>query len=90
MEDLLATVGAQAWKYAVRSGIALTSKYAMRQCSRLIETVDDCEMHSRLLSLQKQFDSKIMVSFAGHECQTPAYRRLSQVIAPTIDLVEFK
>ncbi|KAI6783490.1 uncharacterized protein J7T54_005519 [Emericellopsis cladophorae] len=53
MEDFLATVGAQAWKYAVRS-------------------VDDCEMHSRLLSLQKQFDSKIMV------------------IAPTIDLVEFK
>ncbi|KAG9251301.1 RanGTP-binding protein-domain-containing protein [Emericellopsis atlantica] len=72
MEDFLATVGAQACKYAVRSGIALTSKYAMRQCSRLLETMDDCEMHARLLSLQKQFDSKIMV------------------IAPTIDLVEFK
>lgn len=76
MEELLATIGSQAMKYAIRSGIALTSRYALGQCTRLLSAVDEQDIPGRekseLASLQKLLESKI------------------KVIAPTIDLVEFK
>ncbi|PNP60384.1 hypothetical protein THARTR1_00408 [Trichoderma harzianum] len=48
-------------RYAIRSGIALTSSYAINQCSRLLKTVDDKSLHSELRILQKHLDSKIKV-----------------------------
>ena len=62
MDALLAKLGAQAFNYAVRSGIALTSSYAVQQCSRLLKTVDDKGIHAELKSLQRLLDSKIKVS----------------------------
>ncbi|KAJ4861834.1 ranGTP-binding protein domain-containing protein [Trichoderma breve] len=61
MDEFLAAVGVQAMRYAIRSGIALTSSYAINQCSRLLKAVDDKNLHSELRILQKHLDSKIKV-----------------------------
>lgn len=61
MDEFLATVGVQAMRYAIRSGIALTSSYAISQCSRLLKSVEDKAVHAELKSLQNQFDNKIKV-----------------------------
>ncbi|VUC34314.1 unnamed protein product [Clonostachys rosea] len=74
MDEFLATLGAQAMKYAIRSGIGLTSSYAISQCSRLLKTapVQDHDVTAQLRTLEKLLDSKI------------------KVVSPAIDLVEFK
>jgi hypothetical protein len=41
MDEFLAAVGVQAVRYAIRSGIVLTSSLAIKQCSRLLESIDD-------------------------------------------------
>ncbi|KAL6804041.1 RanGTP-binding domain-containing protein [Trichoderma sp. SZMC 28012] len=61
MDEFLAAVGVQAMRYAIRSGIALTSSYAINQCSRLLKAVDDKNLHSELRILQKHLDNKIKV-----------------------------
>ncbi|KAK1248551.1 hypothetical protein MKX08_006771 [Trichoderma sp. CBMAI-0020] len=61
MDDFLAAVGAQAMRYAIRSGIALTSSYAINQCSRLLKAVDDKNLQSELRVLQRQLDGKIKI-----------------------------
>lgn len=61
MDDFLAAVGVQAMRYAIRSGIALTSSYAIGQCTRLLKAVDDKSLHSELRLLQNHLDSKIKV-----------------------------
>ncbi|PFH56522.1 hypothetical protein XA68_16393 [Ophiocordyceps unilateralis] len=61
MDDFLAAVGVQAMKYAIRSGIALTSTYALGQCSRLLKTVDDKKLYGELARLQKLLDGKMRV-----------------------------
>ncbi|RDA85730.1 hypothetical protein CP532_5944 [Ophiocordyceps camponoti-leonardi (nom. inval.)] len=57
MDEFLAAVGVQAMKYAIRSGIALTSTYALGQCSRLLKSVDD----KKLYRLQRLLDGKMRV-----------------------------
>lgn len=64
MDALLAKLGSHAVNYAIRSGIAITSTYAVNQCSRLLKTVDDKGVYTELKKLQKLLDSKIKVS--GH------------------------
>ncbi|KAF7536322.1 hypothetical protein G7Z17_g13063 [Cylindrodendrum hubeiense] len=61
MDEFLATVGVQAMRYAIRSGIALTSSYALGQCSRLLKSVEDKKLHSQLKSLRKLLDCKIKI-----------------------------
>lgn len=61
MDALLARLGAQAFNMAVRSGLALTSSYAIGQCSRLLKTVDDRATRSELKTLQAKLDSKIKI-----------------------------
>ena len=68
MDALLASLGVQAMNYAIRSGIALTSSYAIQQCSRLLKTVDDRGVHSELKALQKLLDSKIKVGDSPALC----------------------
>lgn len=46
---------------AVRSGLALTSTYAIGQCSRLLKTVDDRATRTELKALQTKLDSKIKI-----------------------------
>ncbi|WAO86504.1 Hypothetical protein NCS54_00378200 [Fusarium falciforme] len=61
MDDFLAAVGVQAMKYAIRSGITLTSTYALGQCSRLLKSVEGRAVYSELKSLQSTLDSKIKI-----------------------------
>ncbi|KAF5670602.1 hypothetical protein FHETE_4509 [Fusarium heterosporum] len=61
MDEFLATVGVQAMRYAIRSGIALTSSYAIGQCSRLLKSVEDKAVHDELKSLRNLLDCKIQI-----------------------------
>lgn len=61
MDALLSRLGYQALNMAMRSGIALTSSYAVSQCSRLLQKVDDKGILDELESLQTQLNSKIKV-----------------------------
>lgn len=46
--------------YAIRSGIAITSTYALKQCGRLMKTVEGREKEE-LTRLQSRLDSKIKI-----------------------------
>jgi hypothetical protein len=61
MDDFLALIGAQALRYAIRSGIALTSTYAVSQCSRLLATIKDHELQTKLQQLQTRLEIKLKV-----------------------------
>lgn len=62
MDALLARLGVQAMNYAIRSGLAVTSKVAISQCSRLLKSVDDRRLRAELESLQSLLEAKIRVS----------------------------
>lgn len=61
MDALLGRLGAQAMNYAIRSGIVLTSNYAVGQCSRLLKTIDDRSVRAELKSLQDQLNGKVKI-----------------------------
>ena len=61
MDTLLARLGAQAMNMAIRSGITITSAYAIQQYGRLVATVDDKSILSELKSYQKLLNSKINI-----------------------------
>ncbi|KAK3332104.1 RanGTP-binding protein-domain-containing protein [Cercophora scortea] len=61
MDLLLARLGVQALNYAIRSGIRITSVYAVQQCSRLLKTVNDRAVYAELKALQQLLDSKIKI-----------------------------
>ncbi|KAL2133725.1 hypothetical protein VTI74DRAFT_1851 [Chaetomium olivicolor] len=61
MDALLQTLGVQTFNYAIRSGIALTSRYAVQQCVRLLKSVNDKTVRAELRALQKLLDSKIKI-----------------------------
>ena len=61
MDELLARLGYQAVNYAMRCGIALTSNFAVQQCTRLLKTVDDKGVYAELKSLEEVLNSKIKV-----------------------------
>lgn len=65
MDALLTRLGVQAMNYAIRSGLAVTSTYAISQCSRLLKSVDDRSLRVELESLQKLLEGKIRVSIAS-------------------------
>ncbi|KAL3475586.1 RanGTP-binding protein-domain-containing protein [Aspergillus californicus] len=61
MDALLARLTQQAMNYAIRSGVAITASYAIRQSSRLLQNVDKCTERDELLALQRRLESKIQV-----------------------------
>ncbi|OBT92206.2 hypothetical protein VE01_09985 [Pseudogymnoascus verrucosus] len=61
MDDLLGKITQQAMGYAIRSGIAITSGYAVGQCSRFLKTVNNNEEFHELQGLQMRLDSKIRI-----------------------------
>lgn len=61
MDALLGRLGAQAVNYALRTGIALTSSYAVGQCSRLLKTIDDRGVRAELKALQDQLNGKVKI-----------------------------
>ena len=61
MDALLSRLGVQAINYAIRSGLAMTSSYAISQCSRLLKSVDDKSLYKELETLRELLDAKIRV-----------------------------
>ncbi|GME23686.1 hypothetical protein GTA08_BOTSDO13776 [Neofusicoccum parvum] len=61
MDILLSKVTQQAMNYAIRSGIVITSSYAMKQCSRLVKSVDNAVEKQELAALQMRLESKIRI-----------------------------
>ena len=45
----------------MHSGFAATSTYAIKQCSRLLPTIDDQKTCSELKTLQRLLDGKIKI-----------------------------
>ena len=62
MDALLTRLGVQAMNYAIRSGLAVTSRVAISQCSRLLKSVDDKRLRAELEALQKLLEGKIRVN----------------------------
>ncbi|KAL9579107.1 MAG: hypothetical protein Q9212_005296 [Teloschistes hypoglaucus] len=60
MDLFLGQITHQAMNYAVRSGIAITATYAIKQSSRLLKTVEGNEKEE-LEDLQDRLDSKIKI-----------------------------
>ncbi|KAJ5776459.1 uncharacterized protein N7511_001470 [Penicillium nucicola] len=60
MDTFLTGLTRQAMNYAIRSGIAITASYAMRQSSRLLKNISS-EDRDELVSLQQRLESKIQV-----------------------------
>ncbi|KAL8628221.1 hypothetical protein Q9189_006074 [Teloschistes chrysophthalmus] len=60
MDLFLGHITHQAMNYAVRSGIAITASYAIKQSSRLLKTVEGNEKEE-LEDLQERLDSKIKI-----------------------------
>ncbi|KAL4895083.1 putative RanGTP-binding protein [Aspergillus ambiguus] len=61
MDAFLARLTHQAMNYAIRSGVAITANYAIRQSSRLLKNVENTEEREELLRLQQRLESKIQV-----------------------------
>lgn len=65
MDIFLARLSVQAFNasfnFAVKSGVAFTSTYALGQCSRLLKTIDDRPTRTELKALQERLDSKIKI-----------------------------
>ncbi|KAF2269684.1 Ran-binding-domain-containing protein [Lojkania enalia] len=60
MEVLLSKVTQQAMNYAIRTGITITSGYAIRQCGRLLKTVEGHEKEE-LAALRLRLEGKIRI-----------------------------
>ncbi|KZF21009.1 Ran-binding-domain-containing protein [Xylona heveae TC161] len=60
MDIFLGKITQQAMNYAIRSGITITSTYAIRQCSRLLRNVKGNE-REELGALQDRLESKIRI-----------------------------
>ncbi|KAF2136400.1 uncharacterized protein K452DRAFT_322450 [Aplosporella prunicola CBS 121167] len=61
MDILLAKVTQQAMNYAIRSGVTITGGYAIKQCSRLLKSVDNSTDKQELAKLQLRLDGKIRI-----------------------------
>ncbi|KAL5343635.1 RanGTP-binding protein-domain-containing protein [Aspergillus crustosus] len=61
MDAFLARLTQQAMNYAIRSGVAITASYAIRQSSKLLQNVDKSVEKDELLALQERLESKIQV-----------------------------
>jgi len=61
MDLLLGRVTQQAVNYAIRSGVAITGGYAMKQCSRLLQSTPKGDERRELVDLQFRLESKIRV-----------------------------
>ena len=62
MEALLGNLTSQAMNYAIRSGVTITTTYALKQCSQLVkETRKDNRYRDELGQLQRRLESKISI-----------------------------
>ncbi|KAI9890548.1 MAG: hypothetical protein M1814_003888 [Vezdaea aestivalis] len=60
LDFVLGKITQQAVNYAIRSGITITSGFAIRQCGRLLKTVDKDD-RDELISLKQRLEGKIRI-----------------------------
>jgi len=87
MDLLLSRVTQQAINYAIRSGVAVTGGYAIRQCGRLLQSAPKGSARKELQELQFRLESKIRVCdviSSGRAKLNNVY----QIISPAIDMIE--
>ena len=61
MDYFLGKVTQQAMNYAIRSGVAITATYAIKQSNRLLANVPKSDIRDELLKLQQRLDHKIKI-----------------------------
>src|SRR3989440_2742834 len=61
MEILMSKVTQQAMNYAIRSGVAVTASYAIKQSTRLLMHAPKNEDREELLDLQQRLQNKIRI-----------------------------
>src|ERR1700731_1212460 len=61
MDIILQKVTQQAMNYAIRSGVAVTATYAIKQSSRLLLTAPKSKDRDELLELQQRLQNKIRI-----------------------------
>ena len=61
MDVFLARVTGQAMNFAIRSGISITTTYAVRQCGRLLKETPRSQQRDELMHLQLRLESKIRI-----------------------------
>ncbi|TKA26882.1 hypothetical protein B0A50_04328 [Salinomyces thailandicus] len=61
MDVLLKAVTSQTVNFAIRSGITLTTSYALKQCGRLLRETPRSQAREALLTLQIRLESKIRI-----------------------------
>ena len=61
MDILLSKVTQQAMNYAIRSGVAVTATYAIKQSTRLLQNAPKGRDRDELLDLQQRLQSKIRI-----------------------------
>lgn len=61
MDILLGKVTQQAMNYAIRSGITITTTYAISQCGRLLKEAPRGKEREELMQLQLRLQSKIRI-----------------------------
>jgi len=61
MDILLSKVTQQAMNYAIRTGVAVTASYAIKQSSRLLRSVPKSRDRDELLELQQRLQNKIRI-----------------------------
>ena len=61
MDIFLGKVTQQAMNYAIRSGISITSGYAIRHCARLLSSTPKSSEREELVRLQTRLESKIRI-----------------------------
>ncbi|KAF4554417.1 putative RanGTP-binding protein [Elsinoe fawcettii] len=86
MDILLNKVTQQAINYAIRSGVAVTGGYAMKQCARLLSSTPKGGSKDDLRNLQIRLESKIRACWTSddHISKTD----IEQIISPAIDMIE--
>lgn len=61
MDVFLGQVTSQAMNYAIRSGITITTTYAIKQCSNLLREAPRSQAREELMQLQLRLESKIRI-----------------------------
>src|SRR5271154_4209848 len=61
MEILMSKVTQQAMNYAIRSGVAVTASYAIKQSTRLLMHAPKNEDRDELIDLQQRLQNKIRI-----------------------------
>ena len=61
MDVFLARVTGQAMNFAIRSGISITTTYAVKQCGRLLKETPRSQQRDELMQLQLRLESKIRI-----------------------------